>query len=150
MRFHLPTLLGAVVLGLLPAALPAAAPEGVTSFTLPNGLTGVVIEDHRAPVVTQMVWYRVGSADEPPGQSGIAHFLEHLMFKATDTLADGEFSQVVAENGGDENAFTTSGLHRLLPAHRRRPAGPGDGDGGGPDGRTWRRGRHACRRSATW
>ena len=107
MRFHLPTLLGAVVLGLLPAALPAAAPEGVTSFTLPNGLIGVVIEDHRAPVVTQMVWYKVGSADEPPGQSGIAHFLEHLMFKATDTLADGEFSQVVAENGGDENAFTT-------------------------------------------
>ena len=107
MRFPLPTLLGAVVLGLLPASVPAAAPEGVTSFTLPNGLTGVVIEDHRAPVVTQMVWYKVGSADEPPGQSGIAHFLEHLMFKATDTLADGEFSQVVAENGGDENAFTT-------------------------------------------
>ena len=67
----------------------------------------MVIEDHRAPVVTHMVWYKVGSADEPPGQSGIAHFLEHLMFKATDTLADGEFSRIVAANGGEDNAFTT-------------------------------------------
>jgi zinc protease len=67
----------------------------------------VVIEDHRAPVVTQMVWYRVGSADDPAGQAGTAHFLEHLMFKATDKLADGEFSRVVADNGGAENAFTS-------------------------------------------
>ena len=66
----------------LPVALPAAA-EPVTSFTLDNGLNVVVIEDHRAPVVVQMIWYRVGAADEPPGHSGIAHFLEHLMFKGT-------------------------------------------------------------------
>ena len=97
------------LLALLPATPRAAAgaEDGISEFTLENGLRGVVIEDHRAPVVTQMVWYRVGAADSPPGQSGIAHFLEHLMFKATDTLADGEFSRIVAENGGDENAFTT-------------------------------------------
>jgi zinc protease len=86
----------------------AAPEEDIHSFTLENGLQVVVIEDHRAPVVTNMVWYRVGSADEPPGQSGIAHFLEHLMFKATGTLDDGEFSRIVAANGGDENAFTSS------------------------------------------
>ncbi|MBA3326192.1 MAG: insulinase family protein [Rhodobacteraceae bacterium] len=99
-------------LALLPLALAApagAAPEpGLTSFTLDNGLTGVVIEDRRAPVVTHMVWYRVGSADDPAGQSGIAHFLEHLMFKATGTLADGEFSRIVSDNGGTDNAFTST------------------------------------------
>ena len=84
-----------------------AAEPGLHSFTLDNGLTAVVIEDHRAPVVTQMVWYRVGSADDPAGQSGTAHFLEHLMFKATDELAEGEFSRIVAENGGSDNAFTS-------------------------------------------
>jgi zinc protease len=67
----------------------------------------VVIEDHRAPVAVHMVWYRTGSADEPPGVSGAAHFLEHLMFKATDDIAAGEFSRVVAENGGNDNAFTS-------------------------------------------
>ncbi|NND50503.1 MAG: insulinase family protein, partial [Rhizobiales bacterium] len=70
----------------------------VTSFTLDNKLQVVVIEDHRSPVVTHMVWYRVGAADEPPGKSGIAHFLEHLMFKGTDTLGPGEFSEKVALN----------------------------------------------------
>jgi zinc protease len=102
------SLVALLVLALLPAAPSAAPLQGVSSFTLANGLTGVVIEDHRAPVVTQMVWYKVGSADEPPGQSGIAHFLEHLMFKGTATLADGEFSKVVAANGGEDNAFTTT------------------------------------------
>ena len=68
----------------------------------------VVIEDHRAPVVIQMVWYRVGSADDPAGQSGLAHFLEHLMFNATDELAEGAFSRIVAENGGSDNAFTSA------------------------------------------
>jgi zinc protease len=100
----------AVLIALLLApAWAFAAPDGtIRTFTLENGMQGVVIEDHRAPVVTHMVWYRVGAADEPPGQSGIAHFLEHLMFKATDTLADGEFSRIVAANGGDDNAFTSS------------------------------------------
>ncbi|MCC0062759.1 MAG: insulinase family protein [Defluviimonas sp.] len=88
-------------------ATPAAA-GGVTSFTLANGLDVVVIEDHRAPVVVQTVWYRAGSADETPGHSGVAHFLEHLMFKGTDTMASGELSRVVEENGGSNNAFTSS------------------------------------------
>ena len=87
-------------------ALTATA-EDVTTYTLDNGMDVVVIEDRRAPVVVHMVWYKVGSADEPEGQSGVAHFLEHLMFKGTDMLAPGEFSQVVAANGGSDNAFTS-------------------------------------------
>ena len=78
-----------------------------TTFTLKNGLKIVVIENHRAPVVTHMLWYNVGAADEPPGKSGIAHFLEHLMFKGTVNRAPGEFSEIVARNGGRENAFTS-------------------------------------------
>ena len=85
----------------------AMADDSVSTFTLKNGLDIVVIEDNRAPVVVHMLWYRVGSADEPAGQSGVAHFLEHLMFKATDTLYSGEFSDVVAANGGTDNAFTS-------------------------------------------
>jgi zinc protease len=76
-------------------------------FKLDNGMQVVVIPDRRAPVVTHMVWYRVGAADEPMGVSGIAHFLEHLMFKATDKIPSGEFSKTVARNGGQDNAFTT-------------------------------------------
>lgn len=86
---------------------PISAKEGVTDFTLDNGLQVVVIEDHRAPVVVHMLWYRAGAADEQPGVSGIAHFLEHLLFKATDTMEAGELSRVVAENGGSDNAFTS-------------------------------------------
>jgi len=77
------------------------------SFTLGNGLQVVVIPDHRTPVVTQMVWYKVGSADETPGKSGLAHFLEHLMFKGTAKHPAGEFSQTVLRIGGNENAFTS-------------------------------------------
>ncbi|MBL8538161.1 MAG: insulinase family protein [Hyphomonadaceae bacterium] len=76
------------------------------TFTLNNGLTVVVITDRRAPVVTHMVWYRVGSADEPRGHSGIAHFFEHLMFKGTRSIPEGEFSRIIARNGGVDNAFT--------------------------------------------
>ncbi len=86
---------------------PALAKDGVTDFKLDNGLEVVVIEDHRAPVVVHMLWYRAGAADEEPGVSGIAHFLEHLLFKATDTMEAGELSRVVAENGGSDNAFTS-------------------------------------------
>jgi zinc protease len=68
----------------------------------------VVIPDHRTPVVTQMVWYKVGSADETPGKSGLAHFLEHLMFKGTAAHPAGEFSQTVLRIGGNENAFTST------------------------------------------
>ena len=91
---------------LLALAGPALA-DDVTTFTLDNGLDVVVIEDHRAPAVTQMVWYRIGAADEPPGHSGIAHFLEHLMFQGTDDMAAGAFSATVEENGGTDNAFTS-------------------------------------------
>ncbi|MGQ0531757.1 MAG: M16 family metallopeptidase [Caulobacteraceae bacterium] len=76
------------------------------TFTLRNGLQVVVITDRRAPVVTHMVWYRVGAADEPRGYSGIAHFFEHLMFKGTREIAPGEFSRTIARNGGEDNAFT--------------------------------------------
>lgn len=82
------------------------AAEEVSEFTLANGLHLVVIPDRRAPVVTQMTWYKVGAADEPPGASGIAHFLEHLMFKGTEEIPPGQFSKIVARNGGDDNAFT--------------------------------------------
>lgn len=86
----------------------AAGPDDmVTSFALDNGMEVVVVEDHRVPVVQHMVWYRAGSADEPIGQSGVAHFLEHLLFKGTDTLAPGELSATVAANGGRDNAFTS-------------------------------------------
>ena len=85
----------------------ALAEPAVSSFELDNGMRGVVIEDHRAPVVTHMVWYKVGSADETPGKTGIAHYLEHLLFKGTETIPSGRFSEIVAENGGQENAFTS-------------------------------------------
>ncbi|VDC32745.1 M16 family metallopeptidase [Pseudogemmobacter humi] len=90
----------------LPGALAARA-ETVTAFTLENGLDVVVIEDHRAPVVVQMIWYRAGAADEAAGKSGIAHFLEHLMFKGTDKVPAGQFSATVEAHGGDDNAFTS-------------------------------------------
>ncbi|WP_342773346.1 pitrilysin family protein [Paracoccus luteus] len=90
-----------------PAQTPSAMPPGVSHFTLPNGMQAVVIEDHRAPVVVQMVWYRIGSADEVPGKTGLAHYLEHLMFKGTDRLAAGELSKTVTANGGMDNAFTS-------------------------------------------
>jgi zinc protease len=93
--------------GLAPAA--RAAPDaGVAHFTLANGLQVVVVPDHRAPVVTHMIWYKVGAADEVPGKSGLAHFLEHLMFKGTLQNPGNSFSQEVAAIGGQENAFTSS------------------------------------------
>lgn len=85
----------------------AAHAEEVTTYQLDNGMEVVVIEDNRAPVVVHMLWYKVGSADEPVGASGVAHFLEHLLFKATDVLESGEFSEIVAANGGSDNAFTS-------------------------------------------
>jgi zinc protease len=90
------------------AQAPTFNSEPPASFTLPNGLQVVVIQDHRTPVVTQMIWYKVGSADETPGKSGLAHFLEHLMFKGTTKHPEGEFSQTVLRVGGNENAFTSN------------------------------------------
>lgn len=84
------------------AALPR--PE---AFTLNNGLQVVVIPDRRAPVTTHMIWYRVGGADEQAGKTGLAHYLEHLMFKGTDDIPQGEFSKIIARNGGQDNAFTS-------------------------------------------
>ena len=95
--------------GLTPASGAESIGGGaVKNFRLANGMDVVVIPDHRAPVVTHMVWYRNGSADDPPGKSGIAHFLEHLMFKGTKNHKLGEFSEVVSELGGQENAFTSN------------------------------------------
>ncbi len=98
---------------LILASLWAASVSGVEArvfdpetFTLDNGLQVVVVTNRRAPIVTHMVWYKVGAADEAAGESGNAHFLEHLMFKGTDTLDPGEFSRIIALNGGQENAFT--------------------------------------------
>lgn len=99
-----PLLLDGPLSGSRAASAAVFDPE---SFTLDNGLQVVVISNHRAPIVQHMVWYKVGAADEEPGKSGIAHFLEHLMFKGTDKLAPGEFSQIIARNGGQENAFTS-------------------------------------------
>ncbi|MGE0502883.1 MAG: M16 family metallopeptidase [Rhizobiaceae bacterium] len=106
------TLLALLASAVVPpaSAIAESDPPGgpaVETFTLANGMQVVVIPDHRAPVVTHMVWYKVGSADEPPGKSGIAHFFEHLMFKGTKNHAAGEFSAKIAEIGGSENAFTT-------------------------------------------
>ena len=86
------------------AVAEEAKSERVSEFTLANGLQVVVIPDHRAPVATQMVWYKAGAVDEPPGTSGIAHFLEHLMFKGTDTI--GRLPQGNAPEG-----FTDMGGH---------------------------------------
>ncbi len=96
--------IASIMLAIAPTQLHAQ--PRTSEFTLANGLQVVVIPDHRAPVVTHMIWYKVGSADEPKGVSGIAHFLEHLMFKSTDKIPLGEFSKIVARLGGNDNAFT--------------------------------------------
>jgi len=117
-----------LAVSLFAALLPAIAgsamaqsngkPQPPASFTLQNGMQVVVIPDHRTPVVTQMIWYKVGSADETPGKSGLAHFLEHLMFKGTAKHPAGEFSKTVLQVGGNENAFTSTdytGYYQRVP-----------------------------------
>jgi zinc protease len=102
--------LTALTVALIASALSApvrAAVFNPETFMLSNGMQVVVVTNRRAPVVAHMVWYRVGAADEPAGKSGIAHFLEHLMFKGTKTIPPGEFSKIVARNGGRDNAFTS-------------------------------------------
>ncbi|MER8963215.1 pitrilysin family protein [Mesorhizobium sp. M0701] len=102
------TLLGLALVMAAPALADNNPDDGVvTDFLLDNGMEVVVIPDHRAPIVTHMVWYKIGSADEPPGKSGIAHFFEHLMFKATSNHAAGELDRAVAAIGGSDNAFTS-------------------------------------------
>ncbi|MGA7332520.1 MAG: pitrilysin family protein [Pseudolabrys sp.] len=111
----------ALVTAVATPSLAVAQQRGpeVADFTLANGLELVVIPDHRAPVVTHMIWYKVGAADETPGKSGLAHFLEHLMFKGTAKNPTGKFSQVVARIGGQENAFTSqdyTGYYQRVPS----------------------------------
>lgn len=96
-----------MTLALTSHTLAAETKSQLTQFKLDNGMDVLVIPDHRAPVVTHMVFYRVGASDEPPGHSGIAHFLEHLMFKSTEKIPSGEFSKIIAKLGGQDNAFTT-------------------------------------------
>jgi zinc protease len=106
----LATMAGAVAIGLNVNALAASA-SGMfnpDSFTLENGMQVVVIENHRAPVVSHWVWYKVGTADSPIGKSGLPHFVEHLMFKGTETIPPGDFSRIVARHGGNDNAMTSS------------------------------------------
>lgn len=98
-----------MTLTLVSQSFAAAADDAsrLSHFKLQNGMEVLVIPDHRAPVVTHMVFYRVGASDEPVGKSGIAHFLEHLMFKSTEKIPSGEFSKIIARLGGQDNAFTT-------------------------------------------
>ena len=89
-----------------PARSNAAAPP-VFQFALQNGMQVLVIPDHRAAVVTQMLWFKAGAVDDPPGLSGMAHFFEHMMFRGTKQVPGDSYSQIIAKNGGEENAFTT-------------------------------------------
>jgi len=96
----------AALLAFSAPAAPAGGPQ-VFQFALQNGMQVVVIPDRRAPVVTQMIWFKVGGVDDPPGLSGLAHFFEHMMFRGTKQSPGDEFSRSVARNGGQDNAFTT-------------------------------------------
>jgi zinc protease len=117
------TLLGAAAI-LAGVATANAADIKIADFKLANGLELVVIPDHRAPVVTHMIWYKVGAADETAGKSGLAHFLEHLMFKGTAKNPTGYFSKLVARIGGQENAFTSNdytGYFQRVPTEQLKP-----------------------------
>lgn len=112
------TLLAALLLSL---TAQAQGPNQAQKFTLPNGMTLIVKPDHRAPTAVHMLWVRVGSMDEVDGTSGVAHVLEHMLFKGTKTLKAGEFSRRVAALGGRENAFTSrdyTGYFQQIPANR--------------------------------
>src|SRR6201981_2591382 len=110
-----------LVAALVGATVSAHAGAEISHFTLANGLEVVVVPDHRAPVVTHMIWYKVGAADETPGKSGLAHFLEHLMFKGTEKNPGNTFSQRVTAIGGQENAFTAqdyTGYYQRVPSEQ--------------------------------
>lgn len=113
-----------MTVALAPATFAAETKSRVSEFKLANGMEVIVIPDTRAPVVTHMVWYRAGAADEPVGVSGIAHFLEHLMFKTTEKIPSGEFPKIVARLGGQDNAFTsqdaTAYFQRVAKEHLPR------------------------------
>ena len=108
MRVFLAGGLAAIALSTGPAMADTAEAEWApATFELDNGMDVVVLPDHRAPVVTHMVWYKVGAVDEDPGKSGIAHLFEHVMFKETDDIGPEEFTTIVQRNGGQLNAFTS-------------------------------------------
>src|SRR5438094_3879153 len=120
-------LLVAVALTFLaaPARAEQAALPPVTRQVLPNGLTVLVQERHTAPVVTTMMWYKVGSRDEVPGSTGLAHFLEHLMFKGTRRIGKGMVDRLTYQNGGSNNAFTSNdytAFHFNFPKHHWKVA----------------------------
>ncbi len=115
--------------GVIGVAAPQSGPlaslqlpsSSVQQFSLQNGMTLIVKPDHRSPTAVNMLWVRVGSMDEVDGTTGVAHLLEHLMFKGTPTVPEGEFSRQVAALGGTENAFTTkdyTGFYQQIPASR--------------------------------
>ena len=120
------TLLALLVCAVAQAAVPPApaatgGQPSVQQFTLANGLTVIVKPDHRAPTAVHMLWVRVGSMDEVDGSSGVAHVLEHMLFKGTPSVPAGEFSRRVAALGGRENAFTNrdyTGYYQQIPASR--------------------------------
>ena len=131
MRAFSNTLFGIAVCALVLAACAAgaraapASPARTFQFVLQNGLQVVVVPDHRAPVVTQMLWFKVGAVDDPPGISGLAHFFEHMMFRGTRSLPGDGFSQTIARNGGNDNAFTTQDFtvfHEQIAKDRLRLA----------------------------
>ena len=108
MKVYLAGGLAAVAVAASPAVADTAGAEWApATFELDNGMDVVVLPDHRAPVVTHMVWYKVGAVDEDPGKSGIAHLFEHVMFKETDDIGPEEFTTIVQRNGGQLNAFTS-------------------------------------------
>jgi len=96
-----------ILLVLLGGAAGASAAETVQATTLPNGLRVLLLEDHRSPIATFQVWYRVGSRNEHRGATGLAHFLEHMMFKGTPSHGPRQFARLIEQNGGRDNAFTT-------------------------------------------
>jgi len=114
----------ATALSVPASAVPSTSPSLTTDarqFTLRNGMALIVKPDHRAPTAVNMVWVRVGSMDEVDGTTGVAHVLEHMLFKGTPTVPEGEFSRRVAAMGGNENAFTSkdyTGFYQQIPANR--------------------------------
>ena len=129
--------------------VPASGVFHPETFMLDNGMEVVVVENHRAPVVAHWVWYKVGTADSPPGKSGLPHFLEHLMFKGTGEIPPGEFSKIVARLRRQRQRHDQLRFHRLLPDDRQGPAGAGHGDGSRPDGQPRPRRTSTSTRSAT-
>src|SRR5256885_15816117 len=120
-----PFLVATLVLLLAAAGASAqSSAERVLAATLENGLRVLLQEDHRSPVVSFQMWYRVGSRNEARGATGIAHFLEHMMFKGTPTYGQGQFARLVEQNGGAGNAFTSpdgTSYYVHNAAHKNRP-----------------------------